>query len=580
MTPDPLELLKQVARTATSAEQREALLDELAQKIPEGFLEEQHKFVLATKAREDKPDGFFAFYELIHGIHMPDHLRLETQDAFKAHAKGVPYTLIGWRGSWKTVTFGVTFQAWRIGLEPRKTNVTISANDDSAEKITKSVAMMIENNPEWKRVFPHVIPNTGRWSVEGFWVIDDSYTAEQWAEAQAGVIDPTFVGGGRESTRVNGKHPTGVLYVDDVHDINNSSSDRERRAVVRAMTAVVLKTAVVVNDKLSTWVLNVGVPWAQDDTHNALKVAGAVYREVPAMRRASEGDEGAIYIDGKNQNTGVTYDDIKGWWILTEPARYGVNSIIRERSMGKAEFWQMIMMDIATAKSGGIRFYGIEPIEVDKTWPARGGVDPAFTMRDRSQNLTRNSSFALAYLVNLPRGGGVIEDGVLDKCPPQGAANHILAASTLFPNWRFAAVENSQMGLLFIQTLRLINPNISILPSDLRAYTPRGERAARPRSKHDRILYELAPWLENGTIKISKKQTPFLDALRDGLENFNELDDNVADDRLDALDAVYHAVKSSPELLPSQNVGETIGEQAAMEYKQSPIYGIASYRGY
>src|SRR3990167_4501022 len=261
---------------------------------------------LVLLARVDSPEGFEAFYELIHKIKPPRHIMRSVRGIYKAHEEGKGYTLNGFRGSWKSVSLSLTFQAYRIGLEPSKTNVTISANDDSAEKITKAIAQMIEFHPAWKKVFPHVVPIEGKWSAEGYWVWDNRTTREKWAQQQASVIDPTFVGGGYMSTRINGKHPTGVLCVDDLHDINNSLSDTERKAVVNAMTTVILYTAVRKDDKLDTWFVNIGVPWWGGDSHQVLKKSGAfLYDDIPAMVRVPEGTEGAVYIDGEYRRTGT-----------------------------------------------------------------------------------------------------------------------------------------------------------------------------------------------------------------------------------------------------------------------------------
>ena len=79
----------------------------------------------------------------------------------------------------------MTFLAFRIGLEPHKTNIVVSANDDSAEKVTKAIAAIIEHHPAWKLAFPNVVPDTGRWSVEGFSVIDQSMSRSEWAQKQS-----------------------------------------------------------------------------------------------------------------------------------------------------------------------------------------------------------------------------------------------------------------------------------------------------------------------------------------------------------------------------------------------------------
>ena len=180
-------------------------------------LDSARQMELARLCHADTPEGYEAFYEGVHGIKPPRHIMRQVRKLFQAHAEGKGFTTIGWRGSWKSVSLSVTFQLWRIGLEPKKTNLTICANDDSAEKITKAIAAAVQYHPFWKMAFPNIVPDLGRWSVDGYWVIDESMPRETWVKEQSGVIDPSFVGGGYTSTRVNGKHPTGVLVVDDIH---------------------------------------------------------------------------------------------------------------------------------------------------------------------------------------------------------------------------------------------------------------------------------------------------------------------------------------------------------------------------
>src|SRR4030067_1449386 len=99
---------------------------------------------------------------------------------------------------------------------------------------------------------------------------------EEGVKQQVSVVHPTLVGGGYNSTRINGKPPTGILYIDDIHDINNNS-DLQRKDVVKKLTTVILKTVIRINDKLSTWVLGIGVPWSTDDGHQTMENARHSY---------------------------------------------------------------------------------------------------------------------------------------------------------------------------------------------------------------------------------------------------------------------------------------------------------------
>lgn len=518
---------------------------------------------LAEAAKADTVQGYCAFYELAHGFKPPKHVVREIETIYRAHGEGVGAIIFAWRGSWKSVSISVTFIAWRIGLEPHKTNLVVSANDDSAEKITKAIAAIIEHHPAWKLVFPHVVPDTGRWSVEGFSVLDNSISREEWAKRQSGVIDPTLVGGGYKSSRLIGKHPSGVLDIDDIHDRDNSSSERERKAVIDILTKTILKTVIKENDKMTTWLVAVGTPWATDDAYYTMKNTGQYeFISIPAMTRTVEKE--GVYIDGVNRD-GVVFEDIKGWWKLTFPEHFGVKTVIKERADGKSVFWQMIMLDLTVASTGRLMYYEYPKDDIRYDLYTVGGADP--TTFEKATEGNRNSHFALAYLSKLPTGGAVVVDGVLEQCSQLQAENYILVAQGLFPNWQYVAVENVSVGKVFLQTLQR-NPKIRAVPSGLKGITD-----GKITSKHDRVK-SIHKWFENGTIRISNADTPFLNALRRGLDKFFDLDSK--DPAFDAWDAVFHAMKNMPDVLQEY---ETEIPQVR-EKVPHPLDGIGKHIGY
>lgn len=566
-------------------------LSELAKQYPERFEQAKkdhpewwevianipREVELLALCKQDNPQGYYAFYEGINGFPPPPQIKKWVAEIYGAHDDGLGFTLNGYRGSWKSVSLSAHFTAWRIGNEPGKTNLILSANDDNTDKVTKNIAQVIEFNPFWKKAFPDVVPDGGRWSVNGYWVIDSSVPRERWAEKQSGVIDPTFLGGGYTSTRINGKHPTGVLIIDDIHGINNSTSETERKFIVKFGTTELMKTVVSENDKLDTWVLNIGVPWG-NDLHQALSKSGGFRSSVlPVMKKVDEEDEGAVYIDGINKITGVEYEDIKGWWRLQWPEKFGVSRIKQDRGLGKFDFWQMMMMDLTLAKTGTLRFYDFPARDVDKTWPTAGGIDVPYEFKERHEHETKLSSFAMAFLSKNPRGGAVVVGGVLEHPTIGRAFRHILEAQTGYVNWIMALCEDVGGGRVFREAAKLMYPQMNIIGSDLgRIIRRQGEGGGKAKDKKTRIQLELAPWLESGTIRISEERSPYLDALRDGLENFGELDANKADDRLDALDALYHAAKGMPEVL----VGSYDAELPPLFKKrqESPLAGRLALR--
>lgn len=526
-----IQSLSELIAAAKTPEEYDTLLRKLAETLPLEFVDEQYKLALASKAQPFTEEGFLAHYELISGVEPPKHVKRWTKKVFKAHADGKGFVLRAFRGSWKTTTWGVLFISFLIAHFPILTNVIVSANDDSAEKISKAVAAIVKFHPDWKKAYPHIVPDDDRgWSVEGYFVKDTSVTYEQWVAKRASIIDPTLVGGGIESTRINGKHPTGVLYCDDVHDLHNSSSDKERTQVVKTMTSVVLKTAIRENDKLVTWVLGVGVPWSEDDSLEIMANSGQYESEtLPAMTRSVEGAPSAVYIDGRNRVTDVIYDDIAGWWVLTWPEHYGINSVISDRALGKKDFWQMIMMDIQTAKTAGLKYHLYPHENIDPTWIHGGGCDFA-TLKDKEPDAGRDM-FSICYGAKTPLNQLVITGGILEQCTQAQAEEYLNNSHKTFKNWRTGIFEGDGAGEQFF--LFFIQRNLN---AKWRMEKTRGV------SKRYRQEKEMGPWFENGTVLISDADTPYLNGLRKAMNDF-------PDGNNDVRDGAYWLCRAFPELL-------------------------------
>lgn len=572
-----LELFEQLAELAKAYPDR----FEEVKKRPEWnvVLAEKRRIELVEAAKQDTAEGFFAYYEGKFGFPPPPQVVRWINKIYVAHANRKGFTVNGYRGSWKSVSLSVTFTEFRIGHEPRKTNLVVSSNGPTADKIVENITETIEFHPWWKQVFPHVVPDKGRWSANGYWVIDNSMTREEWAKLQADTIDPTLVGGGYTSTQINGKHPTGVCVSDDLHGLNNSTSEAERKAVVKFYTTELSKTMVRKEDKF-TWALNVGVPWGNDDVHQTLTQSGGYESDTyPVMSRANEGDEGAVYFDGVNQTTGVVYDDIAGWWNLSNPDVFGVEDILFSRGLGKYDFHQMMMMDLKAASQGGLKYNPFPKENIDTSWEAVAGCDPSYTFKERKEFEVKSSAFALAVILIRPwnQGGAIVEGGELLQCTPNAAAGLLAALQSRFLRFKHTAVENVGIGMLFLETMRKINPSLVVVGSDLGGIRLKGEKAGKARDKSTRTRMELAPWLENGTILISTDRSEYLDTLRDGLDNFYELDPHKPDKRWDAIDALYHAVKAVPWVLQRSAVKDELPQVFKQHKTQHPLAGRRLY---
>jgi hypothetical protein len=538
---------------AMTPEQYTEFVSRLASTLSTDSLIEARKSGLRVIAAEtDGYDNFLAYYELIHGAPLVQHDLEPTRLAFEAHESGQIFEWLGFRGSRKTTTIDITLGTFLHGHHPDGTGIITGANDPNSKLIAKSIAQIMESHPEFKAVFPHILIDKERgWGAEGYWIRDGRVTREAWTAQQAKVNDPSFVGGGYKSSEINGKHPTLYLFVDDLHDIDSSSSTTERENIKTVFLTQILPTLVMEAGKYLAWVNITGVPFAKDDTYHVLKDAGGVvFVSLPVMVRAPEGQ--GVYLDGVNKEKGVTHEDIRGWWYLTWPENFTAEVIQTWRNKGKAMFWQMFMLDINVAKAAGLRYYSYDQ-DPGFDLPMVGGADPTNVAKDREVGGQKRSKWALCHLGKLPQGGAVVVDGVLRECGITGAKDDIKQAQTTYRNWRTTGVENVGGGAVFIQYLRT-DSSIRVVDSGLT-----WEGKGRMKSKPDRVLLELSPWLENAVIRVASRRSPYLDTLRRGLDNFFDLAPD--DEAWDVLDSLYHAAKLIPEVLRTP-VTENISPEA------------------
>ena len=494
--------------------------------------EQQERVDLAFLAiAEDSPDSFEAYYELIHGNRLPKHSREEIEQLYAAHDQGKGALTFAWRGSWKSTVISVTFQSYRIGKEPKTANLTIGANDDSPENVTAAIARYIEHHLVWKAIFPNIVPDKDRgWGAMGYNVWDNRMSYDEWELANSSRIDDTFVGIGYQSSRLPGKHPDGMLILDDIHDEKNSRSDRERQTVVDIVSDTIIPMEVKdEKERLLTWELAVGTPWHEEDAYHYLKNTGEyLFKNIPLMVPAEEGE--GVYIDGVHPN-GSVYHDILGWWYITWPDRWTPEAIIRLRAKNtKRGFARMYLLDLIAAKEGGMAYqlYPADAISYD--WVAGGGCDYASIRYRLERNTTNRNLFAIAYLLKVPTGGGVIVGGIAGHYTQTEADEQIEIAQGTFKNWRYCVVEEDGKGETFVDGL-LLKPHLRIKP---------GHTKGVPKPlRQERVLGRA---LQTGLVRVSDGDTPFLNLFRKALDSYPDGNDDVRD-------AAYWAVRAFPELM-------------------------------
>ena len=459
-------------------------------------------------------------------------------------------------------TVSISFCLFCHGHFPHGSGLILQARDEDAKKTIDLMAETVEKSNAWKTAFPHVQPDTQRgWSERGYFVRDTRKSAEEWIKltTQDHGRDPTFNAKSIIAGSI-GMHPTLYLALDDIHDQKNTASTAERDAVKKTFNADIVP--IMSRPGQKPFLLVSYTPWSDDDTYADPLEKSGVYVQLttPAFRFDPDGDE---EWEGKKI-------------CLMWPELYGVSFYRAIRKVNsKREFGRSFLCSLEHGKGEALRFYPYPHLEVSYDWPTNGGIDPPYDDKVAGEDVHKHSKFGFAYLAKLPMGGAVVIDGILQLATLNDMEKYILNAQTMFSNWGFSYLEDVAGGKVARQALQR-NSNIRIVGSDLYGLI---EKSGRMRNKRDRIYTELAPWFENMTIRISDADTPFLTALRKGLDRFYELDEH--DEAWDALDAVYHAAKSMPDILVVREMQEQamqIHRRRAMS--ESPLAGMADYRGY
>jgi hypothetical protein len=512
---------------------------------------------LAAYASEnDTPRGFMAFYFYITGGPMPDHAKLWTHQIYTDKASDRGSLIFAFRGSWKTTTISQLFTCFRIGHEPWKANLVLQNNDDTAQNTTLAISQVISSNPRFRKVFPNVQPDKKKgWGAKGYWVIDVSIEEDEWSELISVTKDPTLLGLGISSGSVIGKHPTGVLLMDDIHDEKNSASDLERAYIVKVVAETVFPMAVRdatrdQGDQLETWSLTVGTPWHEQDAYHYIKETGEFgYLFSPLLYPVNEGDEGAVRFDHK---------ELKGWFRLAWEDRIPVSGVISLYNLsGHRGFWRMYLLSLIGASDLGLSYmsFPAQTIEEYKTkynLVSAAGIDYASIseLATKRMDPKNRSKFALVWGYLLPSHVFVIAGGILGHFTQLKAEGHVKQLQSRMDNHRTTAVEMNGVGAQFMSVLAR-DSTLDLMP----VWTGK-------QSKDTRTELEVAPWLEMGKIMVSDEDTPFLNDLRKALNEFPY-------GNRDVIDALWVLTKTIPDVLIVDHIHTEVHDRKSPALRRS-----------
>jgi hypothetical protein len=235
-------------------------------------LEELRKEALIIRSREFSPAGYKAFFEYMHTIPMHIMGSMWVDEAYKAKKEKKGLLAKVHREGSKTTVFTKFFYAFYIGHHPERSGAIIRVNDDKSNETTQAIASIIEFDPNWKEVFPHVVPDKAKgWGANGYEVMRNDLPYEQWQNIKTKLLpDPTFVGYGWKSGSIIGSRWNGLVVADDVHDEVNTSSSRQLQSVKKWYTDTYAPC--LMEDAMEIWNYT---PWLSNDLYAYLETTGA-----------------------------------------------------------------------------------------------------------------------------------------------------------------------------------------------------------------------------------------------------------------------------------------------------------------
>lgn len=411
------------------------------------------------------------------------------------------------RGSAKTTTFTNALAAFNIGHFPSRSGLLVQVGDDIASDNSSIVADIIEHNPGWKMSFPHIEPDkTVGWGAAGYEVMRTDMDYKEWRQLCLNDKgkDPTFLAVGYKSRAIIGKRPY-WLMMDDIHDENNTASERELRKVKQIITGTIMPAANRAKQRFY-----IGTPWNEADAlHYLLQTGEFKHVKVPVYKK----------------------DGTPTW-----PEGMGEEKIQKERRLaGEIEFARMYLLDLSktkglTLKKEWLRYWPHK--EINQDWPVIMGVDFTSTEDPRKE---KGDYFAQAHLRVIPGGKGVvIEGGVRERLSQAEAEGTVAAWANTFPTLLIIGVESIITGQIFYNNL--------LANAELRATGAIVEPVRFNKSKGYRFEKEMAPLFQKGRVYISDAEDPFLTQFVDEWMNWQG-DALEAVYNNDCLDAVYAALK-------------------------------------
>jgi hypothetical protein len=517
-------------------------------------------------------EGFKIFYRAIYDRELPKVDEQVIEEFVYAFHNKTGVMFESWRGHGKS-TILTAWCPYVMGVRPVGSTSLIRINDGKAKEAGKAIATIIETNPGWKRIFPHILPDTrAGWSIEnGFNVMDarvvrgqegtpereESYAKwRQMCLADHG-SEQSLLCAGIESGSIIGTHPSNGSWYDDLHDESNTRSQAELKKV----------TDIVEKNIVPTWFSVAGsptigvfcTPWSEnppDAYQIMLKTRMFKHVKLPLFNRDEDGE---LF-----EPMGVRVK-------LTWPEAFPMEKVEKMWEANPAHFGQMCLCDLETLKGLRLKREWLHEFPAEKlneTWPVYFGIDFATTSDKLGKKDTDYFCCAIGRVIP---GGMVLVGGFRGRLTISEALTKMKALASFYPTLQTIGVEKYGAGKDFAELLEPL-----VYSTNLPVVTFPFAKAPQ-KSKGQKFENELAPMFTSGRMWISDVKDDFIRAFEDEWISWDGTRSLTRHD--DTLDAVYGmAYVGQGHIMPQ--VQEESLPVRARERQRSPLAGIGATRGY
>ena len=407
---------------------------------------------------------------------------------FKAH-----------RGATKSTIWTIGFASYILAKYPVDGILIVQKSDTAGGKTSQAIADIVENSAGWKQMYPHLKADKAkRWAFEGYEIVDDSYSYQEWRQKVLDVRpkDNSFVGYGWANGGIVGMHPN-WMFVDDILDEENTRSKRELKSVFDTMKGNVLQTLNRPPGESDPTAIFSYTPWYEDDFYAYIESTGLYHvMETPLITPAQPEDKDAFEWRQK-------------YWVCAWPVKDPVKLVEDKLSeWGEMDFARMQMLDLTRAKGINLKREWLHeyPYErISPTWPVYFGVD--YASSSDKLKMGDNDYFTVSIGRAMPGGGIVLVDGFREKLSMGESEERLKAIASLYPT--LSTIGFEKLGKGYDAMWRLINSGLPIIPC------PRDGEGKRSKGDRFERAGGLGPLFQFSQAWISDAETPFLKSFKD-----------------------------------------------------------------